>query len=68
MITDLFIVLAIENKADGICIGVVGVHPKDEIDNEVEVLYGISDNYNNKGYATETTKALIQWIFENNHS
>jgi ribosomal-protein-alanine N-acetyltransferase len=64
-ITEPFIVLAIENKADGICIGVVGVHPKDEIDNEVEIFYGISDNYQNKGYATEASKALTQWAFEN---
>jgi [ribosomal protein S5]-alanine N-acetyltransferase len=64
-ITEPSIVLAIENKADGRCIGVVGIHPKDEIDNEVEVLYGISDNYQNKGYATEASKALIQWTFEN---
>lgn len=60
-----FIVLAIENKSNGICIGVVGVHPKYEINDEVEILYGISDNYQNKGYATEASKALIQWIFEN---
>lgn len=60
-----FIILAIENKADGICIGVVGVHPKKEIDNEVEILYAISDNYQNKGYATEASKALIQWTFNN---
>ncbi|MCB2342411.1 GNAT family N-acetyltransferase [Clostridium estertheticum] len=53
------------NKTNGICIGVVGVHPKDEIDNEVELLYGVSDNYQNKGYATEASKALIQWTFEN---
>lgn len=64
-ITEPFMILAIEHKIEGICIGVVGVHPKVEIDNEVEVLYGISDNYQSKGYATEASKALIQWIFEN---
>lgn len=64
-ITEPFIVLAIENKADGRCIGVVGIHPKGEIDNEVEVLYDVSDNYLNKGYTTEASKALIQWAFEN---
>lgn len=62
--TEPFIILAIENKTNGICIGIVGVHPKSEIDNEVEILYGVSDNYQNKGYATEASKALIQWIFE----
>jgi len=29
---------AIKNKVDGICIGVMGIHPKGEIDNEVEVI------------------------------
>lgn len=60
-----FIILAIEHKKEGICIGIVGVHPKDEINNEVEVLYGVSDNYQNKGFATEASKVLIQWVFEN---
>lgn len=59
------VVLAIETKAEGICIGLVGVHPKAEIDNEVEILYGISDNYQGKGYGAESSKALIQWIFKN---
>ncbi|WP_051623705.1 GNAT family N-acetyltransferase [Clostridium hydrogeniformans] len=63
--TDPFIILAIEHKIDGICIGVVGVHPKAEIDDEVEILYGISDNHQSKGYGTEASKALIQWVFEN---
>lgn len=63
--TDAFIILAIEHKADGKCIGIVGVHPKEEIDNEVEILYAISDSYQGKGYATEASKALIQWVFDN---
>lgn len=63
--TEPFMILAIESKSNGVCIGVVGVHPKYEIDNEVEILYGVSDDYQNKGYATEASKALIQWIFEN---
>lgn len=64
-ITEPSIVLAIEHKIEGMCIGVVGVHPKAELDNEVEILYGISDKYQNSGYATEASKALIQWVFEN---
>ncbi|MEW8956022.1 GNAT family N-acetyltransferase [Clostridium sp.] len=63
--TKPFIILAIEHKIECKCIGVVGVHPKAEIDNEVEILYGISDNYQSKGYGTEASKALIQWVFEN---
>lgn len=60
-----FIILAIEHKIEGICIGVVGVHPKVELDNEFEIFYGISDDYQRRGYATEASKALIQWVFEN---
>lgn len=63
--TEPFIILAIEHKIEGICIGVVGVHPKAELDNEFEIFYGISDNYQRRGYATEASKALIQWVFEN---
>ncbi|MEW8995915.1 GNAT family N-acetyltransferase [Clostridium sp.] len=64
-INEPFIILAIEYKTEHKCIGVVGVHAKAEIDNEVEILYSISDNYQGNGYATEAAKALIQWIFEN---
>lgn len=60
-----FIILAIEHKVDHKCIGVVGVHAKAEIDNEVEILYGISDSYQGNGYATEASKALTQWVFKN---
>lgn len=60
-----FIILAIEHKADHKCIGVVGVHAKAELDNEVEILYAISDSYQGNGYATEASKALIQWVFKN---
>ncbi|WP_055665989.1 GNAT family N-acetyltransferase [Desnuesiella massiliensis] len=63
--TEPFIILGIEHKIEGTCIGVVGVHPKAELDNEFEILYGISDNYQKKGYATEASKALIQWVFKN---
>ncbi|WP_346885603.1 GNAT family N-acetyltransferase [Clostridium sp. UBA4395] len=64
-INEPFIILAIEYKVEHKCIGVVGVHAKAEIDNEVEILYGISDSYQGNGYATEAAKALIQWVFEN---
>lgn len=59
------IVLAIELKNEGKVIGVVGVHPKDTLDNEVEILYGVSDEYQRKGYCMEAASSLIQWVFEN---
>lgn len=60
-----FIILAVEHRIKGICIGFVGIHPKFEINNEFEILYGISDEYQHKGYATEACKALIQWVSHN---
>lgn len=60
-----FIILAIEHKVEHKCIGVVGVHAKVEIDNEVEILYGVSDSYQGNGYATEASNALTQWVFKN---
>lgn len=64
-INEPFIVLAIEHKDEHKCIGFVGVHAKAEIDNEVEISYGVSDNYQGKGYGTEASKALIKWVFKN---
>lgn len=64
-LTEPFVVLAIEEKHDARCIGVVGVHAKAEIGYEVEVLFGVSDEYQGKGYATEAAQALIEWVFEN---
>ena len=45
-------------------IGRVYYHTKCEIDNEVEIGYGINEEHRNNGYATEAAKALIIYIFE----
>ena len=60
-----FIILAIEHKTDKKCIGIVGVHPKEELDNEIEIIYGVSDEFQGRGYATEASGGLIKWIFNN---
>jgi len=57
-------VLAIERKADAAVIGLMGVAPKKEIGNELEILFAVADPYQNAGYATEAAKALIWWAFE----
>ena len=62
---DPFVVLAVILKDSGRCIGIVGVHPKEDLDGEVELLYGISDLYQNNGYAGEASEALIRWVFDN---
>ncbi|MGG7163446.1 GNAT family N-acetyltransferase [Clostridium ihumii] len=64
-ISEPFIMLAIEHKCDHKCIGFVGVHAQAMVDNEVEISYAVSDNYQGKGYGTEAAKTLIKWIFKN---
>lgn len=58
------VVLAIELKSSCKCIGLIGVAPKQELNNEIEILFEIADEYHNKGYATEAGKATIWWAFE----
>ncbi|MCL2321418.1 MAG: GNAT family N-acetyltransferase [Oscillospiraceae bacterium] len=58
------VVLAIELKSSHECIGLIGVAPKQEIDNDIEIFFQIADEYQNNGYATEATKAMIWWAFE----
>jgi RimJ/RimL family protein N-acetyltransferase len=59
------IVLAVEMKASKKCIGLIGVAPKRELDNEIEILFSIADEYQKQGYITEAGKGLIDWTFEN---
>ena len=59
------VVLAVESKPDKKCIGLIGVAPKRELENEIEILFSITDEYQNQGYITEAGKALIDWAFEN---
>lgn len=46
------------------CIGRVYIHSKPELDGEVEIGYGISEEYRNKGYVTEAAQAVIRYAFE----
>ena len=46
------------------CIGRVYIHSKPELGGEVEIGFGISEGYRNKGYATEAAKAIVQYAFE----
>ena len=47
------------------CIGRVYLHSKPELNGEVEIGYGISEDYRNHGYASEAAAAVIQFAFEN---
>ncbi|MCL2060357.1 MAG: bifunctional GNAT family N-acetyltransferase/class I SAM-dependent methyltransferase [Oscillospiraceae bacterium] len=57
------VVLAIELKLNGKCIGLIGVAPKRELGGEIEILFSIADEYHSSGYATEAGKAMIWWAF-----
>jgi RimJ/RimL family protein N-acetyltransferase/ubiquinone/menaquinone biosynthesis C-methylase UbiE len=46
------------------CIGRVYIHAKPEINNEVEIGYGILEEHRNQGYATEAAKAAVWYAFE----
>ena len=56
--------LAIELKENNRLIGYVGAAPKQELNGEIEVLFAVSDEQQNKGYATEAAKAMIGWAME----
>ena len=58
-------ILAVERTKDHKVIGIAGIAYKDNLDGEIEVLYGVADEYQNNGYATEAVKALVDWAFDN---
>jgi ribosomal-protein-alanine N-acetyltransferase len=52
------------HKDSNIIIGDIGFINSPNIDNEVEIGYGISSNFYNKGITTEAVMELIKWSFE----
>jgi ribosomal-protein-alanine N-acetyltransferase len=58
------IMLAITLKTNGKMIGMVGIGNKEEVDNEIEIAYFISEKFSNNGYITEAGKAMIEWVFD----
>jgi ribosomal-protein-alanine N-acetyltransferase len=58
------VMLAVVLKSSKKCIGLVGVSPKYEINNEIEISYEIAEEYQGHGYGTEAAKAIIWWAFE----
>lgn len=59
------VMLAVTLKTDGRLIGMAGIGNKEEVNNEPEIAYFISEEYGNKGYAGEAAKALTEWTFSN---
>lgn len=56
--------LAITLEDSGDIIGMVGVGPKKEVDNEIEIAYYISEKYSNQGYMSEAVNEMTQWVFK----
>lgn len=50
-------------KSDDLIIGDVGFKGKPNSKKEVEVGYGLLNQYWNMGYATEAVEGLVQWAF-----
>lgn len=44
-------------------IGMVGIGNKEEVDNEIEVAFFLSDDYTGHGYMAEAVNALAEWCF-----
>ncbi len=55
--------LAITLKENNALIGMVGIGNKEEVDNEIEMAFFVSEGHCNKGYITEAAKAMSQWVF-----
>lgn len=52
-------------KSDGHIIGDAGFKGKPDDQQQVEIGYGLLEQYWNKGYATEAMNALIEWALAN---
>jgi len=59
------IMLAVTLKSNKQLIGMVGIGNKEEVNNEIEIAYFISEEYSNKGYVSEASKSMIEWTFTN---
>ncbi|BAH05895.1 GNAT family N-acetyltransferase [Clostridium kluyveri] len=59
------IMLAVTLKASKELIGMVDIGNKEEVNNEIEIAYFISEYHSNNGYITEASKAIIEWAFNN---
>lgn len=57
------VVLAVILKEIEELIGVVGIGNKEEVENEIEIAFFISQVYCNNGYTSEAAKAMIKWAF-----
>lgn len=59
------IMLAVTLKSSKQLIGMIGIGNKEEVNNEIEIAYFISEKYCSNGYISEASKAMIEWAFTN---
>lgn len=59
------IILAVTLKSDSKLIGMVGIGNKEEVNNEIEIAFFISEEYSNNGYISEASMAMTEWVFTN---
>lgn len=57
--------LAVTLKDNGKLIGMIAIQNKEEVNNEIELAYFITENLSNKGYITEASKAITIWALNN---
>ena len=56
-----YFVLAIDDRASGTLIGHVGFSP---LEDEVEVGFGIAEDFQRRGFATEAVDAASRWVMD----
>ena len=61
---DARVMFAVTLSANNEIIGMVGVGNKEEVDNEIEIAYFISERFASTGYITEAVKTVSQWALE----
>ncbi|SCZ11590.1 GNAT family N-acetyltransferase [Alkaliphilus peptidifermentans] len=59
------IMLAVTLKSDRKLIGMVGIGNKEEVNNEIEIAFFISEEFSNNGYISEASMAMTEWVFAN---
>ena len=63
-IDDHILKLGICKKTTNEFIGWCCTGIKDELLHRIEIMYAVSSEYHNNGYATKATKGLVDYLFE----
>lgn len=58
------VMLAVTLESTGELMGMVGIGNKEEVENEIEIAYFMSDEFCHQGYMGEAVDALVDWTFK----